>query len=44
VQTRTDNSDTDGSDLDCSDMSGPVYVGPDDPNRLDADGDGIGCE
>ena len=23
---------------------GPVYVGSYDPNRLDADGDGIGCE
>jgi len=31
-------------DLDCADVSGPVSVGSDDPHRLDADGDGIGCE
>lgn len=31
-------------DVDCSDLSGPVWVGPDDPHRLDRDGDGIGCE
>ncbi len=31
-------------DLDCSDISGPVSVGPDDPHRLDADGDGTGCD
>jgi micrococcal nuclease len=31
-------------DLDCSDISGPVRVAPGDPHRLDADGDGIGCE
>ncbi|WP_251062751.1 MULTISPECIES: thermonuclease family protein [unclassified Streptomyces] len=31
-------------DLDCSDLDGPVPVGPDDPHRLDRDGDGIGCE
>jgi hypothetical protein len=31
-------------DLDCSDVSGPVYVPPDDPNGLDGDGDGVGCE
>ncbi|MEV6960741.1 thermonuclease family protein [Streptomyces sp. NPDC051207] len=33
-----------GSDVDCEDLSGPVVVGPDDPHRLDRDGDGIGCE
>ena len=31
-------------DLDCSDVDGPVTVGPSDPHRLDADGDGVGCE
>ncbi len=31
-------------DLDCSDLDGPVAVGPDDPHRLDADGDGTGCD
>jgi endonuclease YncB( thermonuclease family) len=31
-------------DVDCSDLSGPVWVGADDPHRLDRDGDGIGCE
>lgn len=31
-------------DQDCSDMSGPVRVLPGDPDRLDRDGDGIGCE
>ncbi|MFD5340669.1 thermonuclease family protein [Streptomyces hawaiiensis] len=31
-------------DVDCSDLSGSVWVGPDDPHRLDRDGDGIGCE
>lgn len=31
-------------DVDCSDLSVPVWVGPDDPHRLDRDGDGIGCE
>lgn len=32
------------NDLDCSDFGGPVVVGPDDPNHLDADGDGLGCD
>lgn len=31
-------------DLDCADVSGPVRVLGDDPYRLDADGDGIGCD
>ncbi|MGW1675067.1 excalibur calcium-binding domain-containing protein [Streptomyces sp. NPDC002324] len=31
-------------DVVCSDLSGPVWVGPDVPHRLDRDGDGIGCE
>jgi endonuclease YncB( thermonuclease family) len=31
-------------DVDCSDLAGPVQVGPDDPHRLDRDGDGIGCD
>lgn len=33
-----------GGDLDCDDFSGPVSVGTYDPNGLDADNDGIGCE
>lgn len=33
-----------GPDLDCSGIDGPVWVGSDDPHRLDRDGDGIGCE
>jgi hypothetical protein len=39
-----DFSDEYGDDLDCSDVSGPIIVPPDDPNGLDADGDGVGCE
>ncbi|WP_226962376.1 MULTISPECIES: thermonuclease family protein [unclassified Streptomyces] len=31
-------------DVDCADLPGPVWVGEDDPHRLDRDGDGIGCE
>ena len=31
-------------DFDCSDIGGPVRVGRSDPHRLDADGDGVGCE
>jgi hypothetical protein len=31
-------------DLDCSDVNGPINVTGPDPHRLDADGDGIGCE
>jgi hypothetical protein len=31
-------------DVDCSDISGPVTVTGSDPHRLDADGNGIGCE
>ncbi|QOV41047.1 thermonuclease family protein [Streptomyces ferrugineus] len=31
-------------DVDCADLPGPVWVGSDDPHRLDRDGDGIGCE
>lgn len=31
-------------DVDCADLSGPVWVGPTDPHRLDRDGDGIGCD
>ena len=33
-----------GYDLDCVDVGGPVSITGSDPNRLDADGDGIGCE
>lgn len=31
-------------DVDCSDLPGPVWVGPEDPHRLDRDGDGVGCD
>lgn len=31
-------------DVDCSDLSGPVWVGANDPHRLDRDGDGVGCD
>jgi hypothetical protein len=31
-------------DIDCADIAGPVFLTGDDPNRLDGDGDGIGCE
>ena len=34
----------DGDDLDCSDVGGPVAVPGADPNNLDADNDGVGCE
>ncbi len=34
----------DGNDQDCSDVRRKVFVGSDDPDRLDADGDGWGCE
>jgi len=33
-----------GGDLDCSDIRHKVWVGDNDPHRLDADGDGWGCE
>jgi hypothetical protein len=33
-----------GKDLDCADIGHPVRVGAEDPHRLDADQDGIGCE
>ena len=32
------------SDLDCGEINGPVRVSGSDPYRLDADGDGIGCD
>jgi hypothetical protein len=35
---------TTSGDLDCAQIGHPVAVGPDDPHRLDGDGDGIGCE
>lgn len=31
-------------DVDCPDLAGPVSVRGADPHRLDADGDGTGCE
>jgi hypothetical protein len=33
-----------GGDIDCDDVDGPIRVGPNDPNDLDRDGDGWGCE
>jgi hypothetical protein len=33
-----------GGDMDCDQVAGPVYVGENDPNRFDGDGDGWGCE
>ena len=37
--------DNDGKDLDCKDFDEKnIPVGGNDPNKLDADGDGIGCE
>ena len=39
-----DGSYDDGGDLDCVDIGEEVYIDGDDPNNLDADGDGIGCE
>lgn len=33
-----------GPDVDCGHVDGPVRVTPGDPHRLDADGDGIGCD
>ena len=37
--------DNDGKDLDCKDFDKKnIPVGSNDPNNLDADGDGIGCE
>lgn len=34
----------DDGTADCVPGQGPVYVGSSDPNGLDGDGDGIGCE
>jgi hypothetical protein len=34
----------DDGTADCSPGQAPVYVGSSDPNGLDGDGDGIGCE
>jgi len=34
----------DSYDQDCSDVGEEVWVGDDDPDGLDADGDGWGCE
>lgn len=33
-----------GPDVDCGDLPGVVRVTPGDPHRLDADGDGVGCD
>jgi len=38
------NNVTSERDLDCDDIGREVYVGSNDPNRLDGDGDGRGCE
>jgi hypothetical protein len=48
--TRTQESEWDDfyyddpSDLDCEDIGQEIWVGDDDPNGLDRDGDGWGCE
>lgn len=39
-----DFSVDDPSDFDCEDIGGEVWVGDDDPNGLDRDGDGWACE
>ncbi len=39
-----DFSYDDPSDLDCEDIGQEIWVGDDDPNGLDRDGDGWGCE
>jgi len=33
-----------GGDIDCDQVQGPIPVPPGDPNNLDGDGDGLGCE
>jgi Skp family chaperone for outer membrane proteins len=33
-----------GGDIDCAQVNGPIPVPPGDPNNLDGDGDGLGCE
>jgi hypothetical protein len=33
-----------GGDIDCDEVDGPIWVGPDDPNNLDGDNDGLACE
>ena len=38
------NQVSDSGDLDCEDIGEEVYIDDEDPNNLDADGDGIGCE
>jgi hypothetical protein len=39
-----DPNEWNGYDLDCADVGGPVEIYGIDPNGLDRDGDGIGCE
>jgi hypothetical protein len=39
-----DDGYSDNYDLDCEDIGEEVWVGDYDPNYLDADGDGWGCE
>jgi hypothetical protein len=39
-----DPNEWNGYDLDCADAGGPVEIYGSDPNGLDRDGDGIGCE
>lgn len=33
-----------GGDINCDQVNGPIPVPPGDPNNLDGDGDGLGCE
>jgi hypothetical protein len=35
---------SEGRDVDCDEVDGPIWVGSEDPNNLDGDGDGWGCE
>ena len=39
-----DDYDDDSGDLDCEDIGDKVWVVDDDPNQLDGDGDGYGCD
>jgi hypothetical protein len=44
TDTGSDPNEWNGYDIDCADVGGPVIITGSDPNGLDADGDGVGCE
>jgi hypothetical protein len=44
LEEQPDNGYSYDYDLDCEDIGEEVWVGDYDPNYLDADGDGLGCE